>query len=70
MALDVYFREDIANAIRSAGLVDTPPNVVELLESNVDRSTVIGLIQAYQHGHADALREIGAAFGVFVGGNE
>ena len=70
MALEVYFRDDIANVLRAAQLDGgAPPDLVKLIgecDGAQDIARLAELTQAFQHGYSRALQKVGASFGIFV----
>jgi hypothetical protein len=62
-ALAVFFREDIENMIRSLTL-KAPPGLVARLRECTDPAQLADLVEAYQHGYADALSDVARAVGV------
>ena len=67
MALDVYFRDDIANILRSINIAGgMPPNFAALLAENNEPAKLAELLAVYQHGHTNALRAAAVAFGIVI----
>lgn len=72
MALDVYFREDIANILRSVNLAggSTAAIVRQEIEKAMCQGPPIGTanladhLDTYQQGYRDALGAVAAAFGI------
>ena len=65
MPIEVYFPDDIANALRAVNMAGgMPPDLERLLLENNDPAQLAMMIAAYRHGHVNALRAVGAAFGI------
>lgn len=78
MALDVYFRSDIANIIRSANqsggnAAATIRQIVADMSARgmqIDTSELSDRLDLYQQGYSDALGAVAVAFGIFPGPDE
>lgn len=67
MALDIYFRDDIRNVLRSAYLASEGPAalVAELLRDPELQNVSMGkLLSVYREGYLQALNAVGVAFGL------
>ena len=72
MALDVYFREDIANILRSVNMAGG--GTAAIVHQEIEKAMRQGLpietadladhLDIYQQGYRDALGAVAAAFGV------
>jgi hypothetical protein len=72
MALDVYFREDIANIFRSinlagsgtASLVNREISRAASKNEQLDAADLAERLEIYEQGYLDALQAVAAAFGI------
>lgn len=66
MALDVYFREDLANVIRSVdmGGGGTTALVHEMAQRGAGNDELIEALRIYRRGYKDALAAVAQAFGI------
>lgn len=73
MSLDIFFKEDIANALRSANhgsgnaALVVQDAIKTALENNLDVPDIIANnLRIYRQGYKDALDTIALAFGIHV----
>jgi hypothetical protein len=62
-ALAIFFKDDIENILHSLTL-KAPPGLVAQLRECTDPKQLADLVEAYQHGYADALSDVARAVGV------